>query len=378
MSQRLLLEGSDIDELLARVRVEHGPDARIVHAEQKLVGGVAGFFARRRFEVAVAVDDETPAASRPVQRAAAPASIEDLLALADAGDGAAPVSTSVTAPATTEPVASSATQRAAGRQVSTDNPSFDHFVRDLISRAEGGPLHLGAGHDAAVDSEPARAEVAFVPAVPRVEAEVEAQPTTRPVAEPTTRPVAEPVAVPVVEPAAGTDPRLVLLDTLTAVAVAPPRRLAGTQVVVGPKVRARIVAKAWVTECGEDSAALVETADVEDVLGGPPPSRGRVVVVDAGSTVADARRVGRRLAEVGPDAVTAVTAVVDARWDVTTSRAWLAALAENGVRVDHVAAHSVDDAAQPLRLLDLGVPVTWLDARPATLGAWAGPCLDRL
>ncbi len=80
MPQRLLLEGSDIDELLERVRIEHGPDARIVHAEQKLVGGVGGFFAKRRFEVAVALDHPP----------SGPASIDDLLALADAQDGAAP------------------------------------------------------------------------------------------------------------------------------------------------------------------------------------------------------------------------------------------------------------------------------------------------
>ncbi|HKG51642.1 MAG TPA: hypothetical protein VKB14_14475, partial [Actinomycetales bacterium] len=58
----MLLEGSSIDELLARVRAEHGADAEIVHAQERLVGGVGGFFARRRYEVAVQVnDDETGA-----------------------------------------------------------------------------------------------------------------------------------------------------------------------------------------------------------------------------------------------------------------------------------------------------------------------------
>src|SRR3954452_11312282 len=55
--QRLLFEGSDIDELLARVRAEHGPDAEIVDAQERLVGGVGGFSARRRFEVAVQLPD---------------------------------------------------------------------------------------------------------------------------------------------------------------------------------------------------------------------------------------------------------------------------------------------------------------------------------
>ena len=99
MAQQLLLEGPDIDELLVRVRSEHGPDARIVHAERKLVGGFAGFFAKLRYEVAVALDEDAAplavrAAGSPLPAAAgcrrarsAPTSLEDLLAVADAQDG---------------------------------------------------------------------------------------------------------------------------------------------------------------------------------------------------------------------------------------------------------------------------------------------------
>jgi hypothetical protein len=341
--QRLLLEGSDIDELLARVRVEHGPDARIVHAEQKLVGGVGGFFARRRFEIAVAVDEEGPTGlAQAVLAATAPASIDDLLALADAQDGAAPTiaptPTTPTTPTTQPSPDRAEAARAPGRPVSTQSPSFDHFVRDLITAAEGGPLHAVADPEAG-----------FVPAAPRVETRAAFVP----------------------------DPRLVLLDTLARVAVSPPRELAGTHLVVGPKVRARALARAWLAECGEDAAALAE-GEVEDALAVPAARGGRLVVVEAHAAVVDARRVGRRLAELAPGAVATVTALVDARWDVATSRAWLAALSARGAQVDHLAPYAVDDAADPLRLLELGVPVTWLDARPATLGAWAGPCLDRL
>ncbi|MDP9416483.1 MAG: hypothetical protein M3P48_01270, partial [Actinomycetota bacterium] len=62
MPTRLLLEGSDIEELLSRVREEHGPTARIVHADRVRVGGVGGFFAKERFEVAVEVEDMLPGA----------------------------------------------------------------------------------------------------------------------------------------------------------------------------------------------------------------------------------------------------------------------------------------------------------------------------
>ncbi len=369
MPQRLLLEGPDIDELLERVRVEHGPDARIVHAEQKLVGGVAGFFARRRFEVAVAVDEDT---ARVASVPAAPASIEDLLALADAQDGSEP------RPVPEPAAPSTAVQRAPGRKVSTETASFDHFVRDLISRAEGGPLHAPPTA-AQVEVPDAFAPDAFVPDT--------FVPATLRVEPPVEQPVEQPAQAcqddaPDVAPAARRDDaRLALLDTLAAAAVQPPRRLAGTQVVVGPAEQARAVARAWLEACGEDDAALVDVSAARTLLSEASARHDVIVVVETDGRTAQARRAGRVVAELralAVTAVTAVTAVVDARWDVATTRAWLAALAEQGQPADHLAAHGLDDAAQPLRLLDLGVQVTWLDARPATLGAWAAPCLDRL
>jgi hypothetical protein len=59
----MLLEGTDIRALLQQVRDEYGPEARIVHAERIRSGGVGGFFAKQRFEVAVELDgDGHPAA----------------------------------------------------------------------------------------------------------------------------------------------------------------------------------------------------------------------------------------------------------------------------------------------------------------------------
>jgi hypothetical protein len=55
VTARLLLEGPDLQALLARVNDEHGPRARIVKAERVRSGGVAGFFARERFEVEVEI-----------------------------------------------------------------------------------------------------------------------------------------------------------------------------------------------------------------------------------------------------------------------------------------------------------------------------------
>ena len=60
MSRRLLLEGSDLEALMIRVRAELGPRARVVKAERVRSGGVGGFFAKERFELTVDVPDGGP------------------------------------------------------------------------------------------------------------------------------------------------------------------------------------------------------------------------------------------------------------------------------------------------------------------------------
>ena len=64
MPKRLLLEGSDLDELMARVRAEMGPKARIIQAERVRSGGVGGFFAREHYEVTVEVPDDAAGPAR--------------------------------------------------------------------------------------------------------------------------------------------------------------------------------------------------------------------------------------------------------------------------------------------------------------------------
>ena len=56
-STRLLLEGSNIEDLLERVRAEYGPGVRIVEANRLRTGGVGGFFAREKFAVTIEIDD---------------------------------------------------------------------------------------------------------------------------------------------------------------------------------------------------------------------------------------------------------------------------------------------------------------------------------
>src|SRR4051812_16571925 len=86
---RLLLEGCDLEELLAQVRAEHGPDAVIVSAEKVRTGGVGGLFGTQKYELTVEVPDAvaTTQPSGPAPRQGdtpkRSLSIEDLAALAD-------------------------------------------------------------------------------------------------------------------------------------------------------------------------------------------------------------------------------------------------------------------------------------------------------
>lgn len=80
-----VLEGPDLEALLARVPQELGPAATIVAANKLRSGGVGGFFARERFEVVVEVPDE---ADRPVEEPAAKPARGGRLRAALAGLGA--------------------------------------------------------------------------------------------------------------------------------------------------------------------------------------------------------------------------------------------------------------------------------------------------
>lgn len=420
MAQRLLLEGSDIDELLARVRTEHGPRARIVHAEQKLVGGLGGFFARRRYEVAIAIDDD-PAPVNDLVTASPPTTLEELLAVADAQDGAPAKLTSTnsaptnSAPVNSAPVNSAPTAvpepshqpatRIPGRSLSTESASFDHLVRDLVARAAPETRTSTTDFAASVAPTVTPSDAARIIDLDKPLHAASATPVSPPTTPPTQpcvdRPTPPPTGQPVPQlllnlglPVAGVqsqvpkDHRTSLLDALAEIAVDVPTRAHGVQVVVGPTGASQQVIDAWLLLSGANSTAVLDLSDAAEPATQDNPREfaerlerlesqrgGVLVVVPAGDTRSQARTAGRRIADFRTNAV---TAVVDARWDGAVVRAWLAALAEGGGPATHLAAHGINESPTPLRLLEHGLPVTWLDARPATLGVWAGPCLDRL
>ncbi len=71
MTKTRKYEGHDIGELLERVRMDHGADAKIVAANRCRSGGIAGFFATEGFEVIVEISEsgKEPSPKRRVGRA---------------------------------------------------------------------------------------------------------------------------------------------------------------------------------------------------------------------------------------------------------------------------------------------------------------------
>jgi hypothetical protein len=155
MPTHLLLEGADIESVLSQLRDSHGPDAKIVQAELVRSGGFAGFFAKRRYEVTVEVDEDqlagpsTPAVSAMLPTTPASAGsygIDALLSAAEDGDraliGAAATvdsATTVTAampaamPAATPSATPAATPAGPGwhRPVSTEGNAFSDVLDSL-------------------------------------------------------------------------------------------------------------------------------------------------------------------------------------------------------------------------------------------------------
>ena len=372
---QLLLEGPDIDALLERVKDEHGPDAHIVRAEQRLVGGVRGFFARRRFEVTVELEEPPPVGASPsaaahgVYQPVDP--IAALLARADRQDGPSAAAK-----------AGADVPSLAGQPGSASG--FDAVLAPLLA-----PLLARQGSPAA--NTVATAPAPPPPTVPAQVAVAVAAPPGRPprAVESALRAVGLPPSALGREPLSP-DARLALIEVLEREATPAPEQVCGVVAVVGAAKPAGAVARAIMRHAVLPSGALVTAAKVaraavpcEDPVGAMDAlvrSRLRahavaVVVVEADSSRAGAERAGRACAAI--DASTLV-AVVDATRSTPVLRQWLQAVEAAGCRVDQVAAYNVAEHPEPASVLALHRPVTWLDATVATVGAWASVCLERL
>ncbi len=412
MPTRLLLEGSDLAELMVHVRSEFGPTARIVRAERVRSGGVAGFFSRERYELTVDVPD-APAAQVLDQRPRAlrhPAGgLEALLAAADAGDGAGAAAVSEPAPASAVGPARGEVAVAAPR-VSTGEQAFASVLEQVRAMTGGSrPAELPAAEVVPAAAGPRVFEPlapAVVPAV--VTSAVTSAVTPVPVAAVAhpAHPVQDTQAAPPSQVAAGV-PRDQLLQiglpvallaavpgdgpvplgrVLAAVPAAPPlpRERGSVVVVVGAADEAARVADLVAQRLDQPAGTVVHAGRIESVGGHgrrlttaaaaerwrvrcPDLDHVAVVALGVGPSVDDTAAGAELLEALRPDAA---WAVVDARSKARDCRRWIEAVG-GGRGIDALAVQGLFETSEPGTVLGLGVPVAWVDGVPATRIAWA-------
>ena len=369
---QLQLEGPDLDELLARVRRECGPEARIVQADRVRTGGIAGFFSRERFEVLVEVEDVTD-----------PTELTDPTGLPDPNE---------------LPDTSELTEMA-----------------DRVSRAE---RFAALRRDSDSDSDEAQTASPEEPAAAPAAAPGAAAPRAA------TPPAAAPPAT--VRPAVSTESasfREVLTkltrlsgvedrsglpapggpvpdgQALTSMVTAvmrlpepPAARLGDGDVLalVGETTAAMRLARdvAAETRLPADAITLVSRGGTTERLparlraSGPESAAQRraqwsrrthptIVVVDAPLSLRGVQWAAETLIALQP---CTTWAVVEASRKPEDVRAWVERLG----RVDALAVDDIDSTADPASVLGVGVPVARLDGRPATRSAWAGVLAARL
>lgn len=374
MTTRLLLEGTDLGELVAHVRDTFGPRARIVQAERIRSGGFAGFFATERFEVTVDVPDEPEAtpkkfARRP-QRTVAPApvpaaappgptGIEALLAAADRDD----VGPGHDEPSRDPRTAASLPPPAdpAPTSVSTGSESFADVLRQVRSLV-GTPEPEVVDPPTTVTDEPAPRPAAAPAAPPRV-------PEVPAPGSPQLRAELARLGVPATVLDSGP---VTLSAVLGRIPTAPERpRGPGTVLaVVGPGDDAVLVARSLAARWHLPPAAVVEldapaapgaAAAVRD------PAAPRVLALRVGPEARDRSLAAALLRDVRPDQA---WVVVDARTKPADAAAWVGAVGALR-RVDALAVHGLLDTTAPGTVLELDLPVAWVDGLPASRLLWA-------
>jgi hypothetical protein len=387
-STRLLLEGSDIEALLARVRDEHGPGARIVHADKVRTGGVAGFFARERYAVTVEVPDPARAAApaapvateRPVDAPGTLLEMADAIDAAEAAEAEVVLSTAGVAPAARF---ETRTVSAAGSpgELSTEGRDFAAVLAGIAEATRGPePEHAAAG-----------AARPFVPRDVRRPAVASRGIVSRLVRLGLPRAIAENVDD---DGSIGLHGSLV--GALSALPKPPPVRLEGgdIMVVAGEGMVAYDVACRVARRLRLDQSRVLLAAP--SALGTGIPAARRV------SGPADARRRSARLQRCDVPTVVAVDAPCDgqsAAWarDVADAfgarAAWalvdatrkpadvldhIRALGRLDGLVVHATAATRDPASVIGTALELRLPTVLLEERRGTAAAWAALLIERL
>lgn len=430
MPTRVLLEGPKIEPLLEQVRRDYGPTAKIISAEKVRTGGLAGFFARQRFELSVEVGDEPPAAAAEPEAKApprpAPRSLEELLDLAeaDAGDltaqGTAPArppaapaptkpASAVSASATPAPAAPAAPAPAstapAPRPLAGATPTTPTFAK-ITSAGPAAQQHTSVVPRAGLVSTNGTAFAEVMASLGAVSTPV-AEPAQAPLTS-TVRPYRPPTvsaagpltgaltALGVPEKLAGrassADPYQAVLQALATLPEAPvaPARAGDVLVVVGELAHALPIAQRVAEDLHLDPAKLLLAGATTAGTGlhhsrrisGAAEARRRartmhredvphVVVIDAPIGAPDDGWVEEICAELG---ATAVWAAVDATRKTADTAAHLRRIGP----VTGIAVYAAAASADPAAPLALGHPVALLDGRPAGPHAWAALLTERL
>jgi hypothetical protein len=407
----LLLEGRDLEELLAQVRDEHGADARIVSAEKVRTGGFAGLFSQQKYELTVELGDT------PADEPAPTATIEDLAALADAADATPPSFAAVLAEATPAPTAAEVLERLfADAAPVTAAPADEEqpatpSVRPFRPGANQPVARLGMRPLSTSDAVPAAA-TDTTPAPEQQEAPVPVEAVT--VERPRTPDASEKLAaaygtaasatttdlprrlqslgVPtdLALRATATDMYAAIVDAFAAlpVAAAPPDGPGETLVVIGESTYAVDVARTVANSLRLDHDDILFAGHNAAAVGVHP--RRRITGAH------DARSWAKRLRRSDGPSVVAVEATLDespwaasivdavrpaAVWcvvDASRKTSDVAHQLQGLHRVDAIAVRGTLASGDPASPLSLRIPVALLDGRPATAHAWAAMLCERL
>lgn len=387
------LDGPDLEELLVRARDEYGEDVRIVKADKVRSGGFGGFFTREHYELSIELGetvtetlDERPISLLDLADAISDREISDrdMHARQPQDSGPRPFTPGF------------------GPAISTEGESFASILAGLAETVADKPVAQTAVAKPVQPSPSTSASEVVIATRPRF-----AEPDKPPRVE--TRPARR---------SRTTQPQAVSLRDLRDLGM--PRTLLPTSAdgdllgaLVGalkalpaapelPKAPGNIVAVVGEGDSAWDSAVeLARSIGVDERA---------LVYLTAGSApakVAPARRV-TELEQLGTridrwrKRSTPTIAVVDApmslkaaSWNrqalnaLDAEAVWLvvpatrktddvAGWASRLGHMDGLVITDIDASSDPASVLQLGVPVAWLDGRPATPGAWAGLLVDRL
>ncbi len=402
------LDGPDLEELLVRARDEYGDDVRIVKADKVRSGGIGGFFTREHYELSIELDDvdgSTMDLVEPVTRDERPISLLDL---ADAiSDREVQSRTTQAAPEPQEPLPFSP---GIGPSISTEGASFASILAGL-SHTVADATNAEPGYDRSVQKASAEKAVEVRPAfAPAMSARTTVRTTQQPRQQ--SRPVRRARSA---GRAASSEISLRDLRDLGLPRTMLPAREQGdllSVLVSGlrslPQApRLPIGPGSIVAVVGEGESAWDAAMQVARSMGLDDKSLAYLTAGSAPAKIAPARRItDLEQLQVRLDRwrkrTTATVVVVDAPMSVKaaawsrkaikalgTSAVWLvvpatrktedvARWADRLGHADGLVVTDVDASTDPASVLQLNIPVAWLDGRPATPGAWAGLLVDRL